>query len=633
MCGIFGIGAPLKSDIIQKNLENMRQTLHHRGPDDAGLWCEDGFGFGMTRLSIIDLQGGKQPMWDDNRDVGVVYNGEVYNYRDLRSRLEQSGISFRTKSDTEVVLRSFVRDKNSVENWNGMFGVAFWSSRQKKLTLIRDRIGIKPLYYFWDGRQFGFASEIKALLTAFPSAKVVNTQAIWDYLTFRYVPGPETVWKNVWKLPPGHRLEWSPGHPPRIFPYWTTDVVADEKSQTFEESLRQFEDGFLGSVQKRLLASDVPVGVMLSGGLDSSCVAAAAVELGHRQFHTFSVGFEGSSEYSELSFARSVAKHVGAQYHEVVLGRDQFMEMLPETVRSLDEPMADLAAVPLLAVSRLARQWVKVVLSGEGSDEILAGYELDRAVSSWRRIEMLQKLPKFLLSMMAAPLTLLSRERRNWINQVMGTPLADWNRISRIHMTRHWLQEQKKSLWPSMAGLDSDRILDREYSEAKSTLPLDQILSVYQKSWLVEDLLMKADKMSMAASLELRVPFLDHELVSWANRQPEQTKVGPLSPHSLVSKRVLRQFALKRLPASIVERPKKGFPVPVYEWLRESSFQKWVEGQLLGRDSSVKDCFSSQSVREEMARSQAGDRSAAHRVWLLIVLNIWLNENHVQINI
>lgn len=627
MCGIAGLGGPLDVDQVTTVLNRMNAALTHRGPDDEGVWAEEGFGFGMRRLSIIDLAGGHQPMWDERTGAGVVYNGEIYNYRALRREMENRGITFTTTSDTEVALKSLgSQGTRAIQDWNGMFAVACWNKTDKKLMLIRDRVGVKPLYYFWDGITLAFASEIKALLASglFPAR--LNHQAVWDYLTFRYVPGPQTIWQNVFKLPPAHVLFWSPGAEPQLQCYWRTDVVSEQGEVSVDQKMREFEDLFLDSVRLRLLAADVPVGLLLSGGLDSSAIAAAATELGHKQFHTFSVGFAEGGDYSELAYACQVAKHVGAEYHEVVLDQDTFLEMLPEAVRAADEPLADLTTVPLLAVSRLARERVKVVLSGEGSDEILAGYNFDSSVRLWSFVKRIQTLHPLLLRMIFQLLAFSPGKFARLSKRIADTPLSKWNASLKAHMTKHWSQVEKTSLWPGFPGLDSDRIIADLYAATQSSEPLDQMLSVYQKSWLVEDLLMKADKMTMAASLELRVPFLDYRLVEWANRQSKELKVHCTGHGRYSTKYLLRRFAMKRLPTEIINRPKRGFPVPAYRWLQEERFSGWARECLVGSKARLKSIFPEPQINHQILMAQKGSMDAAQKTWLLIVLEVWLRE-------
>jgi asparagine synthase (glutamine-hydrolysing) len=631
MCGIVGVGGKLSRDKLHAVVARMSTAVAHRGPDDEGSWVGENFAFAMRRLSIIDLAGGHQPMWDESTGLGIVYNGEVYNYRGLRRELQTHGVRFQTTCDTEVVLKAIVlKGKQAVHDWNGMFAVACWNRKENKLLLIRDRMGIKPLYYFYDGSILIFASEIKALLASGLFTPEINRQAIWDYLTFCYVPDPTTIWLKIWKLLPGHFLEWAPGGAPRTHAYWTTDVISPGDTVDLDQKTKEFEKLFLDSVEQRLVAADVPVGVLLSGGLDSSSVAAAAVELGHKNFHTFSVGFADGGEYSELGYARLVAEQLGAEHHEVVVDQSNFIELLPEVVRAADEPLADLAAVPLLAVSRLARQWVKVVLSGEGSDEILAGYGFDRFVQKCRIIKRLQTLPSPVLRCLSKLLTPLSANYAESLSRVASIRISEWNLSHKNHMTGLWIQAEKCQLWPTFIGLDSDRVLSSLYATASSEDPLDQILRVYQRSWLVEDLLMKADKMSMAASLELRVPFLDYRLVEWANRQSTDVKIGRTGVWRQKTKYVLRRFAERRLPRQILQRPKQGFPVPAYKWLQEEKMIRWAHECLTGRLSRIKRMFKRSAMERQLSLASSGDLDAANKTWALLVFEIWLRQYDVE---
>ena len=605
----------------------MNAAIVHRGPDDEGVWAEDGFGMAMRRLSIIDLAGGHQPMWDEQGRMGVVFNGEIYNYRALQQEFREQGHQFRTTSDTEVVLKTLVHSGlPGIHKWNGMFAVGAWDPNEKKLVLIRDRMGVKPLYYYYDGKTFLFASEIKAILASGLVERTINRQALWDYLTFRFVPGPESIWTNIRKLPPAHYLEFRPGQAPVETRYWHTDVKypnGSENHETEEQIDNEFAELFLDAVRLRLEASDVPVGVMLSGGLDSSAVAAAAIELGHRNFHTFSVGFEQGGYYSELPYAKQVADHVGANYHEVVIGQKEFLQMLPELVYYSDEPLADLACVPLLAVSRLAQKDVKVVLSGEGSDEILAGYDLDVSERRWEMVRNLQRVPRPLMSLVAKGSGLVSSGAGEKLARVAQLPLSQWNDRERPHITRYLDEQEKSSLWPNGDKQNSERVLVDLYKATTATDPLQQVLSVYQKSWLVEDLLMKADKMSMAASVELRTPFLDYRVVEWANRQPNFVKIKRLGRKRYETKSVLRRFCARRLPREILTRDKRGFPVPVNGWL-QTGLANWAKDVLTGSNSRISGAFTLAKINELIAGAEKGSLQASANVWLLLVLEFWL---------
>jgi asparagine synthase (glutamine-hydrolysing) len=624
MCGIAGILGPMAAADIKVALERMNSAMVHRGPDAKGLWCEDGFGFAMRRLSIIDLDSGNQPMWDEARGLGLVYNGETYNYKELRHSLQEKGESFRTSSDTEVVLKTLAaHGEKALDLFNGMYGAALWNTRKSELLLFRDRLGIKPLYYYFDGRCLIFASEIKAILASELIETKLNRQAIWDYLTLRYIPEPDTAWQGLRTLPPGHLLRWGRGRTtPEICAYWKREAVAQNEVCDFATAQREFEELFLDSVEKHLVAADVPVGVLLSGGLDSSAIAAAAVELGHRNFHTFSVGFKDGGEFTELPYAKQLAAHVGSRHHELVIGQDDFMSLLPEMVHAAEEPLADLASIPLLAISRLAREHVKVVLSGEGGDEVLGGYNFENRVRTWDMIRRVQSIPRPLHGILTSLARFLPQARRDALQRVFSIPLKDWNSHFPAHMTKHWDEEEKKRLWPQFQGEDTMRVIHSLYRQAPYNEPLDQMLYAYQRDWMVEDLLMKADKMSMAASLELRVPFLDYRLVEWAARQHQSVKVGPFKGQRYTTKNILRRFAARRIPSDIINRPKQGFPVPAYTWFNKSGFRDRIESHVLS-STIISKLFTLNAVRDVINEAEKNDLRAAHKAWLLMVLAVW----------
>jgi asparagine synthase (glutamine-hydrolysing) len=622
MCGIVGLAGNLSQSEAAQLAERMSRTLVHRGPDDEGLWATDGFAFAMRRLSIIDLAGGHQPMWSDD-GIGIIFNGEIYNYRALRAELEASGIRFASHSDTEVILQLYRRDGLAmVDRLEGMFAICLYDRQKGLLHLVRDRFGVKPLYYATIGGTFYFASEIKAILNVLPRRPELNRQALHDYLTLRFVPSPDTVWRGIHKLPPGHRLSYSfasgAQQPER---YWRLDFAAAELEPS-RDYLEEFGELFLAAVEKRLVAADVPVGVLLSGGLDSSAVSAAAVELGHKDFHTFSVGFDDGGLYDETPHARAVAAHIGSQHHEIRIDCDKFVSFLPELVRYSDEPLADLASVPLHYVSRLARADVKVVLSGEGSDELLAGYNFDKvgrvldrlsAVERWPLVNIRAVLQMLPLNMPAAA----------WLRLWAKHGAQDMLAAKPYHMTQHWDEAEKRQLWRD--GVEFTSTVDRlrqSYRASAGRQPLDQVQQLYCADWLTEDLLMKADKMSMATSLEIREPFLDHKLAEWAARLPMVWRIGDAET-GYKSKRILREFCRRRLPASILDRPKQGFPVPAYRWLG-NELKAWAENLLLGPGSRIGELLRVDYARPLLARAQSGNAASAHKIWVLIVLEHWL---------
>lgn len=621
MCGIVGVfrGGSVRSgeDIVAR----MNATIEHRGPDDHGAWVRDNAAVAMRRLSIIDLAGGHQPMLTDD-GVVIVFNGEIYNYRSLREELQRAGYRFRTASDTEVVLNLYHQSGlGGLERLEGMYGICIVDTRSGEAHLIRDHIGIKPLYYGVQDGRFYFASEIKAILAGMETRPDPNPEAISHYLTLRYVPGPDTVWSGIHKLQPGHRLTyrlkdgtWS------MHRYWQCRFVSGSPvaGRNYEQ---EFERQFLATVKSHLVTADVPVGILLSGGLDSSSVSAASVELGIRGLHTFSVGFSDGGRFSELPYAREVAKHIGSQHHEVVIGEREFLDFLEDFVWYTDEPLADLASIPLYYVSRLARQSVKVVLSGEGADEILAGYDMEKlAEQADRRRRLIGWLPRVAFGIGAQ----LFRGQRS---QTLKTMAKDgWSGYSKAWSVReraHWTDSEKAALWGGHApSVRTSDLIISWFNHARSTEPVDKAQQVSSGDWLVEDLLMKADKMTMANSIELRVPFLDRRFVEWAQTLPLRWKVGDRA-NGYVSKCILRSYARRRLPRTIVERPKQGFPVPAYVWMR-GRIGQWAEDRLQRSGKTLGRWLDMSYVAPVLAAARSGDIDAAHKIWVLIVLDAWM---------
>jgi asparagine synthase (glutamine-hydrolysing) len=630
MCGIVGyLGIPLSAEERIPFLRRMCDAIVHRGPDDDGYYADGRAGLGMRRLSIIDLSSGHQPIANEDGSKQIVFNGEIYNYQELRPQLKRQGHRFQTQSDTEVILRQYEQDGAAcVHKFNGMFAFAIWDDRTKTLFMARDRMGVKPLYYYWDGRHFLFASEIKALLATGIPARELNEQALWDYLTFRYVPQPQTIWRNIHKLPPGHSLTISLENPePRPVRYWDIPYTDRIQRRSESELLGEFEELFVDAVRLRLIA-DVPVGILLSGGLDSSAVAAALGELHNAQLNSFSVAFKDSPNIDELPYARQVARHVGLTHHEVVIGEKEFLDFLPRFAYFADEPLADLASIPLYYVSQLARTKIKVALSGEGSDEILGGYNLDVYVKQWDQNRLWQKLPARFRGEIAPKFA--QRLGPKWVERLYLANIPRDLRFlpARANMTDHLTSEAKRALFRTNGHhADSLDLVRAELDRAGSRDPLHQLLYVFSQSWLVEDLLMKADKMSMANSIELRTPFLDYRLVEWAARAPSHIKIGRNKDGKYETKRVLRQFAYKRLPKEIIERPKMGFPVPLYDWL-PTRLKSWTFDLLGSPNAMLHRWLDPAAVRAQLEAGTQPDAGVLdrHRLWDLLIFEIWSRE-------
>jgi asparagine synthase (glutamine-hydrolysing) len=616
MCGIAGV-AGLDRDHGGAAVRLMSDAITHRGPDDSGEFSVDGLAFGMRRLSIIDLGHGHQPIWT-NRGTGIIFNGEIYNYRELRRELAQRGVQLKTQSDTEVIVQLYDLDGvDCIQRLEGMFAICLYDPQSRQIHLIRDRLGKKPLYYGEIDGAFYFASELKAILAALESRPQIEPQAIYDFLTLRYVPGPATIWRGLQSLEPGTRLTF--GLDDRKLTqhkFWSVEF----HSEPFDRK-RDYADEFLNlfrqAVQKRLVAADVPVGILLSGGIDSSAVAATAAELGHDNLHTFSVAFDEGGDADETPFARLVAGSLGTRHSEVTIGRREFIDFLPQFVKVSDQPLADLASIPLYFVSKRAKRDVKVVLSGEGADEVLAGYDMENLARQFDLMALMAGMPAKFRVRLADFATHLHRP-------LAGAVLRDGARSAlgstRAHMTRVWDDKEKDGLWRGPRLKSTDDLIKSWYDNCASPNPIDQMQQVYCRSWLVEDLLMKADKMSMAASLELRCPFLDHDLVEWSARLPLAWKVGSRHP-GYSSKRILRDYAAKLLPAAIINRPKRGFPVPAYRWL-EADLGKWawdrISSRRLGSWADV------QTLEPVLIAAQQGAHRAQHQIWNLLILDYWL---------
>ncbi len=594
----------------RQRLNAMCETILHRGPDHRGQFISGGIALGMQRLSIVDIAGGQQPMSSADGQIQIVFNGEIFNHVDLRNAEIGRGGSFQSRSDTEVILRLYERFGTScVDMLNGMFAIAIWDGRQQTLHLFRDRLGVKPLYWRFEDNEIVFASEIKAILTACPDGDdTINAAAMWDYLTYRFVPGPQTIWNGIAKLPPGHRLALRVGETPKIERYWDIPRPPAKAPHTADALQRRFDDLLIDATSIRMVA-DVPVGVMLSGGLDSSCVAAAAREAGF-ELKTYSVAFRDAPEIDERPYARAVAEHLGCDHHEVEIGPEEFIEFLPELVTLTDEPLADLASVPLYYVCKLARRDVKVVLSGEGSDEILGGYSFDKVMQQWQERGRGEGMLRRLIRRMTGS----------------GPAAVDLRKeLYPLVMTNYMTSEEKASLLrDGDMGRDSlDSARDRLRAFGPAT-PLAQALYGYCGDWLVEDLLMKADRMSMGVSLELRTPFLDYRLVEFAATLPDALRVGQDRNGQWQTKLILRRFADRRLPREIIDRPKQGFPVPVYGWL-SGELKSWASEMLAGPSTRLTEWCRPTALADLLSAGTRPDAAMMdrHRLWNLLILELW----------
>ena len=624
MCGICGIydfsrGEPPDGEL----LEQMNATLVHRGPDGGGVHLDGPAGLAARRLAIIDLAHGDQPMLAADGAVCVVQNGEILNHLELRGELEQAGVRFRTDCDTEVLLHLYLRDGPSfVERLRGMFAIAMWDRRIGQLMLARDRFGIKPLYYSADDGRLSFSSELKALLRDPSFSREVDRDALHSFLAFNSIPAPLTIFRAARKLPPGHLMTCSPGGIAIERFARPTPAPAGELRRDRPEVLAEELRERLGeSVHAHLLA-DVPVGVLLSGGVDSAALTALAAQSSSQRVQTFSIGFRERS-FNELELAREVARRYDTDHHELVVS-PQMSELLPELAAAFDEPFADSSAVPTFLVSKLASQHVKVVLSGEGGDELFGGYETYAADQLARRIgpvaarlaPLVERLPSS-----DARVSLEYRAKR-FVRAAALPPLErhhGWKEIFSSEQRGQLLAEQWRN--PEFDPLRPWRL---RFAETEAAPMLARLQDVDLGIYLADDLLVKTDRMSMANSLEARVPFLDPVVSDLAMSLPSHLKVRGLS-----KKRLLRRAVAPLIPSRVIHARKRGFSIPAAAWLR-GELEPFAREVLAPERTRSQGYFEPQFVSgmldEHLSRRQ--DHSRA--LWGLICFSLWVEQVAVE---
>ncbi len=617
MCGIVGIATRADRAEVERALTRMNDAIVHRGPDDCGQLVETGVGLAMRRLSIIDLAGGHQPMHTED-GVSIVFNGEIYNYVALRESLIARGYNFKTKSDTEVILNLYhAEGQDGFKKLHGMFAVAIYDGRTEKIVLARDQIGIKPLYYMLDNNRLIFASEIKAILSALPSKPPVNQQAVWDYLSLRYVPPPSTVWTGIMKLQPGHMLVYScRTKSAEVTCFWQPNLTP-EPFDPGRNYLREFEQEFLAAVQSHIVASDVPVGLFLSGGLDSGAICTAAIELGHKNFHSFSIGAEGSGNDDELSLAVQVSRKFGTVHHEIVMTRELYFDQLDSVAWHFDEPYGDETGTALFLLAHAARKNVKVAMSGEGSDELLLGYDrkssIERVVKTERRYG---HVPPFLLK--AA--SYVSGEHSRALSAMAAGGPGAYAKGMALHIAWTLGDKEKAFFWQGGKVQPTSDLVSSWYSLPTTVHQLAQTQQADFQTWLVEDLLMKADKMSMAASLETRVPFLHLPLVEWCQRAPMEVRIGNFRNGEFRSKAILRDFVAKRLPPDVLNAPKRGFPVATIRWFGQMLREQQTFSPV---SRAIRDWIRFDALDRLVVAGKNGNRAALAKLWGIVMLDRW----------
>jgi asparagine synthase (glutamine-hydrolysing) len=623
MCGIAGlVGVDGLHEDDRARVVLMRDVLTHRGPDGAGLHADTHAALGHRRLSIVDLAGGHQPLSNEDGSVWVTFNGEIYNHADVRPDLEAAGHRYRTRSDTETIVHAYEEwGDDCVTRFRGMFAFAIWDAPKRRLLLVRDRLGVKPLYWARVGDRLLFASEIKAILESGLVAAQANDAVLSEVLATRYTSGTDTLFKGIFKLLPGHRLVFENGAI-RIEKYW--DLPLDGPDPALDALgddalIEQFRGLLQESVRLRLMA-DVPLGMFLSGGIDSSAVAALMSREVNRPIETFSVAF-ADRRFSELEYARQVARAVGANSHEIVIDDKDFFGALPRLLWHEDEPIAHPSSVPLHFVSALARQHVKVVLTGEGSDELLAGYgKYPRALLNWRAGGVYERLvPAGLRTAMAGAIVprlpgRLGRYARRSFLAMPRRPEA----MFLDNFAGMPLHLQHELLGSSVQDGNDPYAASLAYFaqvNGRSGM-LGRLLYTDVKTYLVE-LLMKQDQMSMSTSIESRVPFLDHKLVEFAARLPDRLKLN-----GFTTKRILREASRGLLPDSILTRKKMGFPVPFSGWVR-GPWHAAARDVLLDRKARERGVMNPGAVTALLDAHRDGRRDAGDAIWALLNLELW----------
>ncbi len=621
MCGICGV---IYKDNQRKSdpavLKRMCDTIVHRGPDDEGYRVLGPAGLGMRRLSIIDLATGHQPLSNENETVWILLNGEIYNYKELRDDLEKLGHRFKTVSDTESIVHGYeVWGEEVCSRLNGMFGFAIWDEKNKKLVLARDRLGIKPLYYYCDEEKIVFGSEIKAILRCPGIKKSIDPVALNNYLTFEYIPSPRSIFKEIRKLEPGHWLTWQQGKI-EIQPYWK--LIPERKEWGEKEASERLLELLENSVKLRLV-SDVPLGVFLSGGIDSSIVVALMAGLTDEPVKTFSIGFKESS-YNELKYARAVAEKYNTDYHEFTI-EAKALDLTEKLIKQFDEPFGDFSIFPTYLVSKMARDFVTVTLSGDGGDELFAGYDTYRAHYFDRRFY--HWLPKAFKKWGFGTLARLlppTDKKKGAINSFKR--FIEGTRLPKSLYHARWmvfLQEWERNKLFSddvLNEIQDQNPYDFIYYHSQFVKDMDDVTRmgyIDVNTYLVDDILVKVDRMSMAASLEARVPYLDHRVVEFAFSLPPHLKMKNFD-----TKRLLKKTFWNYLPPEVQHRDKQGFSIPIKNWIRGELRSMMLD--LLDKSRIEKQgFFNSDYVSKLVDEHLRGVENHSHKLWALMVFEQW----------
>lgn len=618
MCGIAGIVHSENGALIDRDsIHRMCERIVHRGPDDEGIYIHGSAGLGMRRLSIIDLAGGHQPIHNEDKSVWVVFNGEIYNFPELRRELETRGHRFYTNTDTEVIVHLYEDlGADCIQKLRGMFAIAIYDERERKLLLARDRLGIKPLHYAFDKGRLLFGSEIKAILAAAPELREVSKDGLLQYIECGYIADPRTAFQKILKLAPGHLLEFVNGKM-STRQYWDLPSFSTHEPKSEEECLEELEWRLSEAVRIRLIA-DVPLGALLSGGTDSSIVVALMAKASRLAVQTFSIGFE-EARFNETSYARKVAECFGTEHHEFIV-KPNIHETLTYLTTFLDEPFGDSSMLPAYFVSRMARQFVTVVLSGDGGDELFAGYEQYQTQMSRRRFDWIPTWAGSLYRKAIFPMLPQSTRGRRFMYDIS----LPWPERALNAFTFQSDLSGRNSLltgdFKRFAGNGAEPLdTFRAYlKKTKKADPLSQLLYLDTKTYLPADILTKMDRMSMATSLEARVPILDHQFVEWVTALPPHWKMR--GEHQ---KYILKKLAERvGVPAEVLHRPKQGFAMPLVHWIRNELKQDFV--QLLLEPAAVqRGYFEPRALSCLLDEHFRGRRDHSGKLWRLLAFELW----------
>jgi asparagine synthase (glutamine-hydrolysing) len=618
MCGIAGIvGAERDQRIDPIDVQRMCDTIVYRGPDDEGFYVQGHVGLGMRRLSIIDLSSGHQPIHNEDQTIWVVFNGEIYNFKELRSELELDGHRFYTNTDTEVIVHLYEKfGSDCIKKLRGMFAIAVWDAPNQRLLLARDRFGKKPLYYSLHKGRLLFGSEIKTLFAVAPELAEIAPQGVLDFFYFGYIPDPHTSFAGIKKLPPGHLLEFVAGDV-RVREYWDLPEFGVRSPLSEEECLEELEHRLSEAVRIRLI-SDVPLGALLSGGVDSSTVVALMARASSKPVKTFSIGF-AKQDFNELAYARVVAQKFGTDHHELVL-EPNFEETLDTLTRSLEEPFADSSMLPTYFVSKMAREHVTVALAGDAGDELFGGYDRYQTTLSRRIFDVIpDSLGRFYRNHIypRIPETVRGRKfaynvtlpwRERYLDDISFLPALDRERSLFSDGFRHIAANCQNPL----------DIFRGYFDRAPATDALSQLLYLDTKTYLTGDILVKVDRMSMLCSLEVRAPFLDHVFAEWVAGLPAHWKL-----RSGKQKYILKKLAERvGVPREVLYRPKRGFSLPLVHWMRHE-LKEELTRLLLEPRTLQRGYFDPQALRNLLDEHFRGQRDRSSVLWGLLVFELW----------